>query len=86
VSTAAVQTTAEGRLSVPGDLPLTELNERYHLTFPQDDYVTVAGLVLGALEHVPSVGEHVQIQGVTFRVTAMDHLRIERLEMTPPPT
>src|SRR5215470_4240201 len=86
VTTAAVQTTAEGHLSIPGDLPITELNERYHLAFPQDDYVTVAGLVLAALEHVPSVGEHVQIQGVTFRVTAMDHLRIERLEMTLPPT
>jgi CBS domain containing-hemolysin-like protein len=86
ITTEAVQTTAEGHLSIPGDLPIAELNERYHLDFPQDDYVTAAGLVLAALEHVPSVGEHVQIQGVTFRVTAMDHLRIERLEMTLPPT
>jgi CBS domain containing-hemolysin-like protein len=86
MATEAVQTTAEGHLSIPGDLPITELNERYHLHFPQDDYVTVAGLVLAALEHVPSVGEHVQIQGVTFHVTAMDHLRIERLEITLPST
>jgi CBS domain containing-hemolysin-like protein len=85
VTAAAVQATAEGHLSVSGDLPIAELNERYHLAFPEDDYVTVAGLVLAALEHVPSVGEHVQVQGVTFRVTAMDHLRIERLEMTLPP-
>jgi CBS domain containing-hemolysin-like protein len=77
-----VQATAEGHLSVPGDMPIAELNERYHLTFPEDGYVTVAGLVLTALEHVPTVGEHVQVQGVTFRVTDMDHLRIERLEMT----
>ena len=84
VATEAVQTTAEGHLSIPGDLPITELNERYHLHFPQDDSVTVAGLVLAALEHVPTVGEHVQIQGVTFHVTAMDHLRIERLEITLP--
>jgi len=80
----AVQATAEGLLSVPGDLPIEELNERYHLPFPTDDYVTIAGLVLAALEHVPTVGEHVQIQGVTFCVTAMDNLRIERLEMTLP--
>ncbi len=80
----AVQATAEGRLSVPGDLPIEELNERYHLTFPTGDSVTVAGLVLAALEHVPTVGEHVHVQGVTFRVTVMDHLRIERLEMTLP--
>ena len=80
-----VLATAEGHLSVPGDMPIAELNERYHLTFPEDDSVTVAGLVLAALEHVPTVGEHVQVEGVTFCVTAMDHLRIERLEMTLPP-
>jgi len=80
-----VLATAEGHLSVPGDMPIAELNERYHLAFPEDDYVTVAGLVLTALEHVPTVGEQVQVQGVTFRVTEMDHLRIERLEMTLPP-
>ena len=79
---ASVQTTAEGRLSVPGDMPITELNQRYQLSFPEDDYVTVAGLVLAALEHVPTVGEQVQVQGVTWRVTKMDHLRIERLEIT----
>jgi CBS domain containing-hemolysin-like protein len=82
---AVVQATAEGHLSVPGDMPIAELNERYHLTFPEDAYVTVAGLVLAALEHVPTVGEHVQVQDMTFRVTKMDHLRIERLEMTLPP-
>jgi CBS domain containing-hemolysin-like protein len=66
-------------------MPIAEPNERYHLTFPEDAYVTVAGLVLAALEHVPTVGEHVQVQDMTFRVTKMDHLRIERLEMTLPP-
>jgi CBS domain containing-hemolysin-like protein len=82
---AGVQATAEGRLSVPGDMPITELNERYHLSFPEDNYITVAGLVLAALEHVPTAGEHVQVQGITFCVTKMDHLRIERLEITLPP-
>lgn len=79
-----VQATAEGHLSVPGDLPIAELNERYHLSFPEGEYVTVAGLVLSALEHVPQVGEHVQVNGVTFHVLAMDRLRIERLEITLP--
>jgi CBS domain containing-hemolysin-like protein len=82
---AVVQATAEGHLSVPGDMPIAELNEQYHLTFHEDGYDTVAGLVLAALEHVPTVGEHVQVQDVTFRVTKMDHLRIERLEMALPP-
>ena len=46
--------------------------------------MTVAGLVLSALEHIPTVGEYVRVDGVTFHVTAMDHLRIERLEISLP--
>jgi CBS domain containing-hemolysin-like protein len=80
----AVRATAEGHLSIPGDLPLQDLNERYQLKLPAGDYVTVAGLVLSMLGHVPVVGERVQIDGVTFAVTAMDRLRIERLEVTLP--
>jgi CBS domain containing-hemolysin-like protein len=82
----AVLATSEGHLSVPGDLPLEELNERYHLHLSAGDYVTVAGLVLSALGHVPGVGQHVQVDGVTFRVTAMDRQRIERLEIMLPHT
>jgi CBS domain containing-hemolysin-like protein len=80
----AVRATAEGHLSVPGDLPIQELNERYHLKLPAGDYLTVAGLVLSTLGHVPAVGEHVQVDGITLHVTAMDRLRIERLELTLP--
>jgi CBS domain containing-hemolysin-like protein len=80
----AVRATAEGYLSVPGDLPLQDLNERYQLKLPAGDYVTVAGLVLSVLGHVPAIGEHVQVDGVIFNVTGMDRLRIERLELTLP--
>ncbi|MBM3226412.1 MAG: HlyC/CorC family transporter, partial [Candidatus Tectomicrobia bacterium] len=83
---AVVQATPEGHLNVPGDVSIEELNTRYHLTLPTGDYVTVAGLVLASLEHVPTVGEYVHIEGVTLRVLAMDHLRIERLEITLPST
>jgi CBS domain containing-hemolysin-like protein len=87
---ASVQDTAEGLLRVSGDLPVSELNaelyERYHLKLPEGDYVTVAGLVLSALGHVPGVGEQVQVDGFLMHVTAMDGLRIERLDITLPDT
>jgi magnesium and cobalt transporter len=79
-----VQATTEGYLSVPGDLPIQELNERYHLKLPEGDYTTLAGLVLSVLGHVPTVGERLQIDGVGLHVTAMDRLRIERVELTLP--
>jgi CBS domain containing-hemolysin-like protein len=81
-----VQATAEGHLSVSGDLPVEELNERYALHLPLGDYVTIGGLVMAELGHVPAVGERVQVDGVVLSVTAMDHLRVERLEVTLPST
>lgn len=81
-----VQHIAAGRLRVPGDFPIQELNERYQLQLSAGDYVTVAGLVLSALGHIPTVGQWVQVNDVTIRVTAMDRQRIERLEITLPQT
>jgi CBS domain containing-hemolysin-like protein len=72
---------AEGHVSVPGDFAIQELNERFDLHLSAGDYVTVAGLVLGALGHVPSEGQYITVDGATFHVTAMDRQRIERLEI-----
>ena len=81
---ATVESIAEGHLSVPGDMPIQELNERYHLNLSAGDYVTVAGLVLSSLGHIPNVGQVTTIDGVAFHVTAMDRQRIERLEIILP--
>lgn len=80
--TESVRATPEGHLSIPGDHAIHDLNERYQLKLPIGEYHTVAGLVLSLLEHVPTVGERVDVDGVTFCVTAMDQLRIERLEVS----
>jgi CBS domain containing-hemolysin-like protein len=81
-----VEATAEGHLSVPGDMPIQDLNERYDLNLSAGDYVTVAGLVLSSLGHIPNVGQATTIDGVEFHVTAMDRQRIERLEIILPNT
>jgi magnesium and cobalt transporter len=83
---AMVEATAEGHLSVPGDMPIQDLNERYDLNLSAGDYVTVAGLVLSSLGHIPNVGQGTTIDGVAFHVTAMDRQRIERLEIILPNT
>jgi CBS domain containing-hemolysin-like protein len=83
---AIVEATAEGHLSVPGDMPIQDLNERYDLNLSAGDYVTVAGLVLSRLGHIPNVGQVTTIDGVAFHVTAMERQRIERLEVILPDT
>ncbi len=76
-----VEAIADGHVSVPGDFAIQELNERFDLNLSAGDYVTVAGLVLEALGHVPSEGQYITVDGTTFHVTVMDRQRIERLEI-----
>ncbi|ETX00198.1 MAG: hypothetical protein ETSY1_12120 [Candidatus Entotheonella factor] len=76
-----IEAIADGHVSVPGDFAIQELNERFDLNLSAGDYVTVAGLVLEALGHVPSEGQYIMVDGATFHVTAMDRQRIERLEI-----
>jgi CBS domain containing-hemolysin-like protein len=76
-----IKAIADGHVSVPGDFAIQDLNERFDLHLSAGDYVTVAGLVLEALGHVPSEGQYVTVDGTTFHVTAMDRQRIERLEI-----
>lgn len=78
------QAATEGTSNLPGNLLIHELNERYHLQLATSDYVTLAGMFLAVLGHVPSVGESAQIDGVTFKVVTMDRQRIERVEVTVP--
>lgn len=54
-------------------------------TPPQGDYVTVAGLVLDALGHLPEEGECADACGWRFEVADMDGRRIDKLIARPLP-
>ncbi len=62
---------------MPGSLHIGELNERFGLTVPQDDYTTIGGFVFGSLGRLPVVGDRVAAGGAVFTVRQMDGRRIE---------
>jgi putative hemolysin len=68
---------AEGETLVPGSLHIGELNERFGLTVPQEDYTTIGGFVFGSLGRLPVVGDRVSASGAVFTVREMDGRRIE---------
>ena len=47
------------------------------------DYETVAGLVIGELQHLPSAGEAVETLGWRFEVVDMDGRRIDKVLALP---
>ena len=72
-------TETAGEVLVPGSLHIGELNERFGLSVPQDDYTTIGGVVFGSLGRLPVVGDRVTAGDGAFVVRQMDGRRIETI-------
>ncbi|MEP6621597.1 MAG: hemolysin family protein [bacterium] len=64
---------------IAGSMNIGELNERFELELPDNEYTTIGGYVFGAIGRLPVIGDRVQAANATFAVRAMDGRRIERL-------
>jgi CBS domain containing-hemolysin-like protein len=64
---------------VAGSTHISELNERFGLSVPDEDYTTIGGFVFGALGRLPVVGDRVTAGNAVFTVREMDGRRIESL-------
>ena len=64
---------------VPGSANIGELNERFGLSVPDEDYTTVGGFVFGVLGRLPIVGDRVTAGNAVFTVREMDGRRIDAL-------
>jgi CBS domain containing-hemolysin-like protein len=64
---------------IPGSTGISELNSRFGLSVPEDNYTTIGGFVFGKLGRLPQVGDRVTAGNGVFIVREMDHRRIESL-------
>ena len=71
----------EGKIIVSGRALVSDLNERFGLKLPEDEYTTAAGLVMGLLGRVAEDGDRIAFQGGTMEVLSMSGRRIEWMEM-----
>lgn len=55
--------TPEGDVLIDGGASLSEVNERYGLSLPDDDYDTIGGYIFGALGRVPVAGDQINELG-----------------------
>jgi CBS domain containing-hemolysin-like protein len=70
---------AEGETLVPGATHISELNERFGLEVPEEDYTTIGGFVFGTLGRLPVAGDRIAAGGAAFTVREMSGRRIETL-------
>ncbi len=71
--------TLGGETLVPGSTHISDLNERFALEVPDEDYTTIGGYVFGTLGRLPAPGDRVTAGGAIFTVREMDGRRIETL-------
>jgi putative hemolysin len=76
----------EGETLVPGATHIGELNERFGLEVPEEDYTTIGGFVFGTLGRLPVPGDRVTAGGAVFTVREMSGRRIETLAVELPGT
>jgi CBS domain containing-hemolysin-like protein len=56
------------------------------LVIPEsEEYETLAGLVADALGRVPTLGDEIEVDGVTLRVVRMEGRRVDRVRISATP-
>jgi putative hemolysin len=74
----------DGSWLLAGWMPADEMAEQLGITLPENrGYETVAGLVIGELQHLPSTGEAVETLGWQFEVLDLDGRRIDKVLARP---
>jgi CBS domain containing-hemolysin-like protein len=71
----------DGSYSVAGRVRVPEIASLFGVTFPSDEYDTVAGLVSERLGHIPKAGETAHEAGLLFLVEETDRRRIHRVRV-----
>jgi putative hemolysin len=78
----------DGSWLLEGSMPVDEMAAQLGFPLPaKRSYATVAGLVLGELQHIPKTGEIVETSGWRFEVVDLDGRRIDKVlaaQVAPP--
>jgi putative hemolysin len=73
----------DGSWLLAGWMPADEMADQLGIALPERrSYETVAGLVIGELQHLPDTGEAVATMGWRFEVIDMDGRRIDKVLVT----
>lgn len=78
---APIERAPSGEILLDGTVPVEDINERFELTLPEEEYTTIAGYVMGRLGRIPRVGDRVAFGAGRFRVITMEGRRTKRLAL-----
>ncbi len=73
---------SEHSYSVLGQVEIGKIERLFDIELAEDDFTTVAGLVINQLGHLPVPGEMIDYRGFIFEVIEADERRVSRLKIT----
>lgn len=77
----SIQCVSDTEYIADGNTKLDEINEIIGLNIQSDDYDSIAGHIIGLLDHLPSQGETVMEDNVVFTVDSVDKNRIDKVHI-----
>lgn len=77
----AILAQPDGSYLVDARMDIDDLNDRFSLTLPNEDYDTLGGFIYDNLGRIPRVGDTVENPPLRVEVMAMDGKRIERVKL-----
>jgi magnesium and cobalt exporter, CNNM family len=78
-----VRPQADGSLNVDGDVTIRDLNRAMDWALPDDEAVTVAGLIIHDAQCIPEVGQTFSFHGFRFRILRRRRNQITAVKITP---
>ena len=69
-----------GRFIIKGQLPINEFNNYFKKSYHDENYDTLAGMIMRACDHVPNIGETIHIGVDSFKILNADNRRIKLIE------
>ena len=81
-----VRPQADGSLNVDGDVTIRDLNRAMDWSLPDDEAVTVAGLVIHEGQCIPDIGQTFSFHGFRFRILRRRRNQITAVKISTIPT
>lgn len=78
-----VRPQADGSLNADGDVTIRDLNRAMDWNLPDDEAVTVAGLVIHEAQCIPDVGQTFSYHGFRFKILRRRRNQITAVKITP---
>jgi CBS domain containing-hemolysin-like protein len=77
----AIEQISDDLYAVDGRIPITDINDRFELDLPHEDFDTIGGYILGFLGRPPETGDTVEAEGAIMQVKSVDGPRVSTLTL-----